>query len=73
MLTSCIKAAKDLVDDIEARTACIERLAQYNDEEVDTCAELTSIVNAILNDCGEFLTQEEKDNLASARDNCVDG
>lgn len=74
MLTSCVKAAKDIVDDIEARTACIERLSEYTTNGGDkSCSQLTSEIDGILRDCGEFLSQEEKDDLNLAKDNCTDG
>lgn len=73
LLTSCVKAAKDIVDDIESRTACIERLSDYTTDSSDkTCSQLTTEIDGILRDCGEFLSQEEKDDLNFAKDNCTD-
>ncbi|TMM55953.1 hypothetical protein FEE95_15015 [Maribacter algarum] len=73
LLSSCVKAAKDLVDDIELRTQCVERLAEYTTESGDkTCSQIRSEIDAILRDCGEFLSQEEKDDLNFAKDNCTD-
>ncbi len=68
-----MKAAKDLVDDIELRTQCIERLSDYTTNSGDkTCSQITTEINNILKDCGEFLSQEEKDDLNFAKDNCTD-
>lgn len=73
IVTNCVKAAKDLVDDIEDRTRCIELLADFTTDNSDkTCAQIENEVDAILRDCGEFLSQEEKDDLNFAKDNCTD-
>lgn len=72
-LTGCAKAAKDLVDDIEERTRCVELLSDFTTSNDDkTCSQISSEVDAILRDCGEFLTQEQKDELNFAKDNCTD-
>lgn len=73
LLTSCVKAAKDLVEDIDQRTKCVEELAEYTTEGSDkTCSQLTAEIDKILKDCGEFLTQDQKDELNLAKDNCTE-
>ena len=72
-LSSCVKAAKDLVEDIDQRTKCVELLGDFTTSGGDkTCAQQTTDIDNILRDCGEFLTQEQKDELNTAKENCSD-
>jgi len=72
-LSSCVKAAKDLVEDIDQRTRCVELLSDFTSSGGDkTCAQQITDIDNILRDCGEFLTQEQKDELNTAKENCSD-
>ncbi len=73
LLTNCVKGAKDLIEDIDQRTRCVELLSEFTTEGGDkSCAQQTADIDKILRDCGPFLTQDQKDELNFAKENCED-
>jgi len=73
LFTSCLKDAKDTLEDIEQRTRCVELLGEFTTNGGNkTCAQQATDIDKILRDCGEFLTQEQKDELNTAKENCSD-
>lgn len=70
---SCVKATKDLVEDIDQRTRCVDLLSDFTTSGEDkTCAQQITDIDNILRDCGEFMTQDQKDELNTAKENCSD-
>lgn len=73
LYTSCVKDVKDALEDLDERTRCAELLSEFTTNGGNqTCAQQIADINKILNDCNEFLTQEQKDELNFAKDNCSD-
>lgn len=72
-LMGCIKDVKDAIDDSVDAIECANLLSQINNDEGNKpCSELVADINNILNTCDEFLSQEEKDDLNFAKENCQD-
>jgi len=73
LLNSCLKDAKDALEDIEQRTRCAELLADFTTNGGDqTCEGQIADIDIILRDCDQFLTQDQKDELNLAKENCSD-
>jgi len=73
LLLSCVKKAKDLIDDINQQAQCAELLSEFTTEGGNqSCSQQIEDIDEILRDCGEFLTQDQKDELNLAKENCSD-
>lgn len=66
--SSCIKDVKDTLDSIE----CASLIAKIDQEDNDSCADAIADIDKILRECGDFFTQEQKDELNFAKENCSD-
>lgn len=67
ILNSCAKDVKDTIDSLECANL-ISRL----DNDNDTCADTIADINKIEKSCGEFLTEESREQIAFIKANCTD-
>ena len=66
--SSCIKDVKDTIDSIE----CASLLARIDFDNNEDCADDIADIKKILRECGESLTQEQKDDLNALQESCSD-
>ncbi|WP_298480972.1 hypothetical protein [uncultured Maribacter sp.] len=56
----------DSLDAIE----CANKLAKIQDDDSDDCEEVEKVIKEIEKSCGNFLTEENKADIATLRDAC---
>ncbi len=71
ILNGC--AVKEAFDDSFDGIECANLLQRIDEEEGNRpCSEQIADIDRILRTCDEFLSQEQKDDLNFARNNCTD-
>jgi hypothetical protein len=66
-------AVKEAIDESFDAIDCANLLQRINEEEGNrVCSEQIADIEKILRTCDEFLSQDQKDDLNFAKNNCVD-